>query len=83
PRTTIWLAWVVLLLAIAIGQFGGLLGLPDAVRDASPFSHTPIVTAATASTVDWSAAWVMLGLALVVSVLAAVLVRRRDLALGG
>ena len=83
PRTTIWLAWVVLLLAIAIGQFGGLLGLPDAVRDVSPFSHTPIVTAATAATVDWSAAWAMLGLAIVVSALAAVLVRRRDLALGG
>lgn len=79
-RATIWLGWLVLILAIAIGQFGGLLGLPDAVRNASPFSHTPVVTAAD---VDWSGAWVMLGLALVLSALAAVLVRRRDLALGG
>ena len=79
PRATIWLGWVVLLLAIGIGQFGGLLGLPDAVRNASPFSHTPIVTAAD---VDWSGAWVMLAIAIVVSALAAMLVRRRDLALG-
>lgn len=79
PRATIWLGWVVLIAAIAIGQFGGLLGLPDAVRNLSPFSHTPIVTAAE---VDWSGAWVMLAIALVVSTLAAVLVRRRDLALG-
>lgn len=79
PRATIWLGWVVLLLAIGIGQFGGLLGLPDAVRNASPFSHTPIVTAADA---DWSGAWVMFGIAIVVTALAAMLVRRRDLALG-
>ncbi len=84
PRATIWLGWVVLILAIAIGQFGGLLGLPDAVRDASPFSHTPIVASTPgAGAVDWSAAWVMLLIAVLVSALAAVLVRRRDLALGG
>ncbi|AMB59912.1 ABC transporter permease [Microterricola viridarii] len=80
PRATIWLGWVVLILAIGIGQFGGLLGLPDVVRDASPFSHTPVVGT---GAVDWSGAWVMLVLALALSALAAVLVRRRDVALGG
>ncbi|SDR77483.1 ABC transporter permease [Microterricola viridarii] len=80
PRATIWLGWVVPILAIGIGQFGGLLGLPDAVRDASPFSHTPVVGA---GPVDWSAAWVMLLIAVALSALAAVLVRRRDVALGG
>lgn len=80
PRATIWLGWVVLIIAIGIGQFGGLLGLPDAVRDVSPFSHTPVVGA---GAVDWGAAWVMLLVAVALSALAAVLVRRRDVALGG
>ncbi|MET0974196.1 MAG: polyketide antibiotic transporter [Leifsonia sp.] len=80
PRLTIGLGWTILLLAIFIGQFGGLFGLPDWVRDISPFSHTPIVTEAD---VDWGPAWMMLGIAVVVAAASALLVRRRDLALGG
>ncbi|MFB9307936.1 ABC-2 type transport system permease protein [Agromyces hippuratus] len=80
PRASIALGWAVLLVAILLGQFGGLFGFPEWMRDISPFSHTPIVTA---DTIDWTAAWVMTGLAVVVAAGAAALVRRRDLALGG
>lgn len=80
PRLTIGLGWAVLLLAIFIGQFGGLFGLPDWARDISPFSHTPIVTEAD---VDWGPAWLMLGIAVVVAAASVLLVRRRDVALGG
>ncbi|MFC6356388.1 ABC transporter permease [Luethyella okanaganae] len=79
PRFTIGLGWAILLAAIFIGQFGGFLGLPGWARDASPFSHTPVVTAAD---VDWAPAWVMLAVAIVAAGLATVLVRRRDVALG-
>lgn len=84
-RATIWLGWVVLIAAIGIGQFGGLLGLPEWLRDASPFSHTPIVatTAGATTAVDWGPAWIMFAVALALSGLAALLVRRRDLALNG
>ena len=80
PRLTIGLGWTLLLLAIFIGQFGGLFGLPEWVRDPRPFSHTPIVTA---TNVDWGPAWLMLGLAVVVAAASVLLVRRRDVALGG
>ncbi|WP_157009301.1 ABC transporter permease [Agromyces laixinhei] len=80
PRASIALGWAVLLVAIVLGQFGGLFGLPEWLRDVSPFSHTPIVTA---EAIDWTAAWVMTGIAVVAAAGAAALVRRRDLARGG
>ena len=84
PRSTIWLSWVILILAVAAGQFGGLLGLPDWVRDISPFSHTPIVASvSTGGPVDWGPAWVMAATAIVVAAIATWSVRRRDLALSG
>ncbi len=45
PRLSIGLAWAVVLLAILLGQLGGLFGFPEWLRDISPFSHTPVVTA--------------------------------------
>ena len=80
PRLSIALGWAVVGLAVVLGQFGGLFGFPEWLRDVSPFSHTPIVTA---DEVDWAAAWVMVGVAVVVAAAATGLVRRRDLALGG
>lgn len=80
PRLSIALGWAVVLLAIVLGQLGGLFGFPEWLRDISPFSHTPIVTAAE---VDWAAAWIMLGIAAVVAAGSTMLFRRRDLALGG
>ena len=65
PRLSIALGWAVVLLAIVLGQLGGLFGFPEWLRDISPFSHTPIVTAAD---IDWAAAWIMLGLAGLIAV---------------
>lgn len=78
PRWAVGLSWGVLLLSLFIGQFGALLGLSDAVRAMSPFTHTPLVTEANT---DWSGTWGMLGLALAVAVTAGMGIRRRDLAL--
>lgn len=78
PRLGIGLSWGVLLISVFIGQFGAVFNLPDWVINLSPFSHTPAVGTAE---VDWSGAWWMLGLALLVGGLAVVAIRRRDLAL--
>jgi ABC-2 type transport system permease protein len=80
PRLSIGLGWAVVLAAVVFGQLGGLFGFPDWLRDVSPFTHTPVVTAAE---VDWTAAWVMLAIAVAGGALSLVLLRRRDLALGG
>ncbi|POH67168.1 MULTISPECIES: ABC transporter permease [Cryobacterium] len=78
PRLSIGLSWGLLLAAVVVGQFGDLLDLPQWLRDLSPFSHTPIVAAAE---VDWSGAWWMPALAVLLAAVAAVGIRRRDLAL--
>lgn len=77
PRLCIGLSWGLLLAAVVIGQFGDLLDLPDWVQDLSPFSHTPVVAAAE---VDWSGAWWMSALAVLLAAAAALGIRRRDLA---
>ncbi|KFF59408.1 hypothetical protein JF66_11540 [Cryobacterium sp. MLB-32] len=77
PRWSVGLSWGVLLFSLFIGQFGGLLGLSDTVRALSPFTHTPLVTEASA---DWSAAGWMLALSVGLALLAVVGIRRRDLA---
>jgi ABC-2 type transport system permease protein len=77
PRVSIGLSWGLLLVAVVIGQFGDLLDLPGWVQDLSPFSHTPVVAAAD---VDWSGAWWMPALAVLLVVVAAAGIRRRDLA---
>lgn len=33
------LVWAVLIVFLFLGEFGTLVGLPDAVRDLSPFAH--------------------------------------------
>ena len=76
PRLTIVVAWALLALAFVLGQFGGLLQLPEGARDLSPFTHTPEVPVGGA---DWSAAWVLLAITAVGIALAAVVMRRREL----
>jgi ABC-2 type transport system permease protein len=39
-------AWAGLAVAVVVGLFAELMGLPDAVRDVSPFTHVPAVPAA-------------------------------------
>jgi len=75
PRIAGWLVWVALGVALLLGQFGGLLRVPDWARQISPFTHTPGVPAAH---VDWSGAWWLLGVAVALGVLALVLARRQE-----
>ncbi|MGW0809051.1 ABC transporter permease [Nonomuraea sp. NPDC002799] len=78
PRLTVPLAWAGLVLSIAFGLLGDVFGLPEVVRDMSPFSHVPPVPAAEV-TAGPLAALVITGAALAAAGL--VLFRRRSLAL--
>jgi ABC-2 type transport system permease protein len=79
PRLTIGIGWAMLAVGAFLGQFGGLLKLPDWVRSISPAQHTPAVPMAHA---DFSGAWWMGAIVIVVTIVAAVLVRRRDTVVG-
>lgn len=76
PRATVWLGWVLIALAAMIGQFGGLLQLPDWLRDASPFAYTPVVPGVDP---DWSGAVVLLLISVVLIAAATAVLRRRQL----
>jgi ABC-2 type transport system permease protein len=76
PRATIGLGWALFGLGAFIGQFGGLMKLPEVVRNLSPSSHTPAIPT---DDIDWSGAWWMLVVCLVALVAAAIVFRRRDL----
>jgi ABC-2 type transport system permease protein len=76
PRLTVGLAWGLLALGLLIGQFGGLLQLPEWLRDASPFTHTPAVPA---DNPDWSGAIVVVIVALALLVISGFAMRRRQL----
>ena len=76
PRLVVTLAWTGLAVSLACGLFGDLLGLPQAVRDLSPFSHVPAIPAVDATPGP------LLALTAVAAVFAAAgmaLFRRRDL----
>ncbi|WP_223693298.1 ABC transporter permease [Leifsonia poae] len=78
PSWTVGLSWSLLGLGAFFGIFGSLVGLPTWLHDLSPFSHAPVV----AGTPDWSGGYWMFGIAIVAAAIAAVLVRRRDFAIG-
>jgi ABC-2 type transport system permease protein len=75
PRLAVAASWAVFALAVAAGLFGLLLGLPESAQDLSPFSHLP-----TLPVQDWTPLVVMTLLALALAGLAALALRRRDLA---
>nr|GLK41614.1 exporter of polyketide antibiotics [Rhodococcus wratislaviensis] len=76
PAWAAGLSWGALAGCLIFGFLGSLLGLPQAVRDLSPFTHVPPVPAAevTATPLVWLAV-----IALVVGAVGVVLFRRRDL----
>lgn len=76
PRLTVGVGWALVGLGFVLGQMGALLRLPDWVRDASPFTHTPSVPAAD---VDWSGAVAMVIVSLALIAAGALLARRREL----
>lgn len=76
PRLTVGLGWGLLALGFVLGQFGGLLKVPDWLRDVSPFTHTPVVPG---NDVDWTPLLVMATISIVVAAVSILLARRRDL----
>ncbi|KXX56149.1 ABC transporter permease [Rhodococcus sp. LB1] len=76
PAWSAGLSWGALAGCLIFGFLGSLLGLPQAVRDLSPFTHVPPVPAAevTATPLVWLAV-----IAVVVGAVGVVLFRRRDL----
>ncbi|WP_263164085.1 ABC transporter permease [Streptomyces sp. SCSIO ZS0520] len=77
PGLTSGAAWGGLALCLVVGQLGGLLKLPQAVRDLSPFTHLPALPAAEAEALPFI---VLLAVAAVLAAAGAALFRRRDLA---
>ena len=75
PRLT-GLAWIVVVYAIAVGTFGGLLSLPDWAMNLSPFSLVPALPAE--SFTPWPVL-AMLAVAAALYVVGVVGLRRRDL----
>lgn len=76
PRLVTSIGWSLLALGFVIGQFGGLFGLPDWVRNISPFTHTPILTG---PELHWWPAMVVLVVAFAAGLAAVILTRRRGL----
>ncbi|MFC0451089.1 ABC transporter permease [Rhodococcus jostii] len=76
PAWSAGLSWGVLALCLIFGLLGPLLGLPQAVRELSPFTHVPAVPAAdvTIAPLMW-----LIVFAVVVGAVGVVLFRRRDL----
>lgn len=78
PRLAVGLAWAAFAVSLIVGQLGELLGLPQAVRDISPFTHVPAVPAASATAGPLLA---LTAIALALGAAGLALFRRRDLAI--
>lgn len=76
PGWTIGLGWTLLGLGTVFGMFGGLVGLPEWIRDLSPFTHSPVPIG---TSTDWSGGVWMLCIAIVVAILATMGMKRREL----
>lgn len=75
PRATIPLGWGLLTLGLVIGQLGDLLGLPQWLRDLSPFAHVPAVPIESADPVPLT---IMVAIAAVLAAGGFIGLRRRD-----
>jgi len=76
PSITAALGWTLLGAGVFLGTFGGLVGLPQWVRDLSPFTHTPAVLA---RDTDLSGAAWLVAVAVAAASVALLLMRRREL----
>ncbi|MFQ6330653.1 hypothetical protein ACLMAL_31570 [Nocardia sp. CWNU-33] len=76
PAWSTGLSWSVLALCLVFGLLGPPLGLPQTVRNLSPFAHVPAVPAAevTATPLVW-----LVVIAVVIGAVGVALFRRRDL----
>ncbi|WP_199245890.1 ABC transporter permease [Leifsonia sp. AG29] len=78
PSWTVPVGWAGLGLGAFVGVFGALVNLPDWMRHTSPFADAPVVV----GTPDWTGGYWMFGITVVSIAAAAVLIRRRDFAIG-
>jgi ABC-2 type transport system permease protein len=78
PRAS-WLAWLVFVAFLALGEFGALWGVPDVVMNLSPFRHSPLVPGPDPS---FAALPVLLGVAVGLLALGVWQFGRRDLGEG-
>ncbi|MDI1461605.1 anibiotic ABC transporter [Catellatospora sp. KI3] len=76
PRYTVGLAWAALVVSITCGLLGDLFGLPQVVRDLSPFTHVPKIPAVEPTATPILA---LLGFAIALAATGMALFRRRDL----
>ena len=76
PRAATGLSWAALAGCLVIGQFGSLLGLPQAVLNASPFTHLPSLPAETLSATPLL---IMITVAAALIAAGTAALRRRDL----
>jgi ABC-2 type transport system permease protein len=76
PRSTVPLTYGVVVVAFVLDFVGGLLELPEAVLDLSPFRHLAAVPAAD---MDVGAALVMLGVGVAAALVGVLAFRHRDL----
>jgi ABC-2 type transport system permease protein len=76
PRWTAPVAWGGLAFAFVVGQFGGVLDLPQAVINLSPFVHPPLLPAAD---LDVTPVVVLLLVAVALAAVGVAAFRRRDL----
>ncbi|WP_430268781.1 hypothetical protein [Pseudarthrobacter sp. J1763] len=79
PGASTVLGWAFLGSGVFLGIFGGMIGAPEALRNLSPFTHTPVPQGI--HTNVGGGVW-MVGLAVVVAAAAVVGMRRRDLHTG-
>jgi ABC-2 type transport system permease protein len=75
PKATVGAGWAFVAVGVVVGNFGGLIGMPEWLRDVSPFTHTPVVTGATT---DWSGGLWLAAIAVVAVGASVVLMRRRE-----
>jgi len=76
PAITVPLGWSLLAIGLVLGMFGSLIGIPDWLKNVSPFAHTPTPSV---DGTDWSGAILMVGVAIVAGILSVAFVRRREL----
>jgi ABC-2 type transport system permease protein len=79
PRATIGVGWSMFAAGAFVSLFGQLIHLPIWLRDIAPSAHTPALPLGNA---DWTGAWSMLALSVLLAVAAGWILRHRDLAVG-
>ena len=79
PRSAPAVSWAVLIMCLVLSQFGELLDLPQSVINMSPFTHVPKVPA---EDMEWRPVSVLLGTAVVLTMVGLARFRGRNVSEG-